>query len=145
MVRAGVVYLVATSWDYEDIRHYVLHRMSSPELLDDPVTTPHGFRLAAHIREDQRFSYPLTTDKLQLKALFEAETAVHLTECRLSTDHRATEQPDGRVLIEATVADTADLRWWLLGFGGEVDVLAPESLREEFRSQAQRMGTIYNG
>lgn len=143
VLRAGVVYLVATSWDYEDIRHYVLHRMSTPELLDDPVTTPPGFRLAAHIREDRRFSYPLTTSKIELKALFEADTAVHLTESRLATDHRATEQSDGRVLIEATVADTADLRWWLLGFGSDVEVLAPETLRAEFRDQARRMRSTY--
>ena len=143
VLRAGVVYLVATSWDYEDIRHYVLHRMSKARLLDEPAAAPPGFRLASHIREDGRFSYPLTTGKLELKVLFEAEAAVHLTESRLARDHRATEQPDGRVLIEATVADTADLRWWLLGFGGDAEVLAPEVLRAEFRDQARRMHRTY--
>ena len=143
VVRAGVVYLVATTWEYDDIRHYVLHRMSAPELLDEPVKVPRGFRLAAHIREDRRFSYPLSAGKLELKALFDADAAVHLTESRLATDHRTTEQEDGRVLVEATVPDTADLRWWLLGFGGAVEVLGPETLRTEFREQVRRMEAIY--
>ena len=33
--RDGIVYLVATSWEYEDTRHYVLHRMAKPVLLED--------------------------------------------------------------------------------------------------------------
>ena len=143
VVRAGVVYLVATTWEYDDVRHYVLHRMSAPELLDEPVKVPRGFRLADHIREDRRFSYPLSAGNLELKALFDADAAVHLTESRLATDHRTAEQEDGRVLVEATVPDTADLRWWLLGFGSAVVVLGPMSLRNEFREHAHRMGAMY--
>ncbi|MDE0193079.1 MAG: WYL domain-containing protein [Gammaproteobacteria bacterium] len=143
VVRAGVVYLVATSWDYEDIRHYVLHRMSKAKPLAESAKQPAGFRLADHVREDRRFSYPVSAGRLELKALFDAQAAIHLTESRLSSDHRATAQPDGRTLIEATVPDTADLRWWLLGFGAGVEVLGPEGLRAEFADQARRLGTIY--
>ena len=143
VVRDGVGYLVATAWDYRDIRHFVLHRMSRPLLLDEAANAPAGFRLASHVREHRRFSYPRSTGKLELKVLFDADAAVHLTESRLAVDHRTTEQEDGRVLVEATVPDTNDLRWWLLGFGSGVEVLAPETLRAEFRDQAARMGAIY--
>ena len=143
VVRAGIVYLVATSWHYEDVRHYVLHRMREAKLLDEPAERLAGFRLADHVREDRRFSYPLSAGRLELKALFDADAAIHLTESRLSANHRATAQPDGRTLIEATVPDTADLRWWLLGFGAGVEVLGPAGLRAEFADQARRLDTIY--
>ena len=39
-------------------------------------------------------------------------------------------QKDGRLLVEATVSNNADLRWWLLGFGPGVEVLGPPSLRK---------------
>ena len=144
VVRAGIAYLVATSWDYEDVRHYVLHRMGKAQLLDEPAKRPVGFRLADHVREDRRFSYPLSAGKLELKARFDADAAIHLTESRLSANHRATEQPDGRMLIEATVPDTADLRWWLLGFGAGVEVLGPAGLRAEFKDQAERLVGLYS-
>lgn len=143
VVRAGIVYLVATAWGYDDIRHFALHRMGGAESLDEPAKVPPGFRLRDHIREDRRFSYPRSTGKLELKILFDADAAVHLTENRLAADHRTSEQEDGRVLVEATVPDTNDLRWWLLGFGSGVEVLAPETLRAEFRHHAARMGAIY--
>lgn len=143
VVRAGVIYLVATSWNYQDVRHYVLHRMSKPELLEELAETPAGFKLATHVQDDQRFSYPLKPEALRLRALFAPEVGIHVTESRLSRDHRATTQDDGRVLVEATVADTADLRWWLLSFGAAVEVLAPDGLRAEIRSQARGMAALY--
>lgn len=143
VVRNGVVYLVATSWKYEDIRHYVLHRMSEPQLTDEPAKTPPDFRLADHLGDDGAFAYPASDEKLALRALFDAGAGAHLTECRLAPDHRATEQEDGRVLVEATVADTAELRWWLAAFGSLVEVLRPESLREEFAAEARRLARAY--
>ena len=143
VVQDGIAYLVARAWNYPDIRHFVLHRMSKPTLLDQAASAPPGFRLSSHVREHRRFSYPRSTGKLELKVLFDADAAVHLTESRLAADHRTTAQEDGRVLIEATVPDTNDLRWWLLGFGSGAEVVAPEALRAEFRDQASRMGAIY--
>ena len=143
VVRDGVAYLAATAWGYEDVRHYVLHRMRAPELLDTPATRPPGFLLSRHIEDDFRFSYPVTGGTLRLRLLFDAGAAIHLTESQLALDQRATETDDGHTLIEATVPDTADLRWWLLSFGSAVEVLEPASLREEFRRQARDLGRIY--
>ena len=143
VVRTGIVYLVATSWNYQDIRHYVLHRMCEPRLTDYPVETAPDFRLADHLGDDGSFAYPASDNKLELCALFQAGAGAHLTESRLAPDHRATQQKDGRVLVEATVADTAELRWWLAGFGSLVEVLGPDSLREEFQEAARRLTTIY--
>ncbi len=143
VVRNGIVYLVATSWKYQDIRHYVLHRMSEPRLTDEAASALTDFRLADHLGDDGAFAYPASDEKLALRALFDASAGAHLTESCLAPDHRATEQEDGRVLVEATVADTAQLRWWLSGFGSLVEVLGPESLREEFREEALRLARIY--
>ena len=143
VVRTGIVYLVATSWKYRDIRHYVLHRMSEPQLTDEPTETPPDFRLADHLGDDGPFAYPASGDKLELRALFHAGAGAHLTESRLAPDHRVTQQDDGRVLVEATVADTAELRWWMAGFGSLVEVLGPASLRDEFREEARQLARIY--
>lgn len=143
VVRTGVVYLVATSWKYEDIRHYVLHRMRKPRVSDESVRTPPDFRLADHLDDDGSFAYPASDAKLKLRALFAAGAGAHLTESQLGPDHRSTEREDGRVLVEASVPDTAQLRWWLAGFGSLVEVLEPEGLRREFREEARRLGRVY--
>ena len=141
--RDTVAYLVATAWDYEDIRHYALHRMSKPRLLKLHARTPRGFRLASYIHDEIPFSYPLTGGKISLRIAVMQEVAAHLAERRLSGDQRITPQAGGRILVEANVADTQELRWWLLGFGGAVEVLSPVSLREEFAAQARAMQVMY--
>jgi predicted DNA-binding transcriptional regulator YafY len=61
----------------------------------------------------------------------------------LSADQVITELDDERVLVRATVENTAALRWWLLGFGEFIEVLAPADLREEFGARAAAMATMY--
>ena len=141
--RDTVAYLVATAWNYPDVRHYALHRMSKAQLLHQPARTPSGFRLANHIRDELRFSYPLSSEKIPLRVAVSREVADHLAERRLSVDQRITHQSGDRVLVEASVADTQELRWWLLGFGSAVEVLSPAPLREEFAAQARAMQTMY--
>lgn len=60
----------------------------------------------------------------------QATAAEHLYETPLSMDQVITpDKQDGWVRVEATIRDTSQLRWWLLGFGEQVQVLRPSSLR----------------
>ena len=132
--------LVCTVGNYrqlKDVRKLHLHRMLTAEPLGEPALTVEGFSLDAYI-DSGAFGYKRGEGMIRLKALFEKDAALHLEETPLSVDQRLTEQPDGRVMVEATVADTGQLRWWLLGFGERVEVVEPEGLRGEMVKQSQR-------
>ncbi|QXP84747.1 WYL domain-containing protein [Methylococcus sp. ANG] len=141
VIRDGIIYVVATLFEYTDLKHLVLHRMETASLLDSPVSPMRSFKLERYAKTC--FDYPLdvlsvTTSgtvtppaKLKVQLLFDAEIAVHLEESPLSEDQRSERLPDGRVRFRATVANTQRLRWWLLGFGDRVEVLEPPALRDE--------------
>jgi predicted DNA-binding transcriptional regulator YafY len=99
--------------------------------------------LDTYIRTNEELAYPVSGKSIKLEALFDARTAVHLSERPLSKDQRMTPQKDGRVLLQATVRDTLELRWWLLGFGDKVEVVGPKALREEFKDIVERMTDLY--
>lgn len=141
--RDGVVYLVGAAKEYPDVRHFALHRMSSPKVLDVSCRRPAGFDLTAYVKKEKAFAYPVSRGAIRLEALFDAKAAVHLSERWLSKDQRLTEQENGRNLLQVTVQDSQELRWWLLGFGDKVEVLAPKALRGEFRDAVQRMARMY--
>jgi len=143
VVRLGVVYLVCTLWEYQDIRQLALHRMSKPVLLDDPAKRPKHFDLRRYIEEEKQFAYPHTDRLIKLRALFDEGAAYHLYETPISTDQRLVPQRDNRVLLTATVPDTAELRWWLLGFGDGVEIVSPKRMRTEFAMIARRLRSIY--
>ncbi len=50
----------------------------------------------------------------------------------------------GGLILEMRVAGTEEVRRWLLGYGGEAEVLEPESLRAEIREELKKMQKIYS-
>lgn len=138
-----VLYLVATLWNYEDIKLLAVHRFQSAEMMFEASRKPKGFKLDSYL-ESGALGFPLSEQKtITLKALFGAYAATHLYESPLSQNQTLTNQEDGDVLVEAEVLDTYQLRWWLLSFGDQVEVLSPKSLRKEFAEIAIAMAGYY--
>ncbi|MNV48779.1 hypothetical protein D3C71_1407020 [compost metagenome] len=50
----------------------------------------------------------------------------------------------GTVELTATVTLDQPLRWWLRGFGSQVEVLAPAALRAEMRADAEVSASAYS-
>lgn len=142
--RDQVAYLVCTLWDFDDIRQLALHRFEVAELLDQPRREPEEFDLDAYIAEGH-FHIRESGENFALRARFHPDAAYHLYETPLSSDQQLTTN-DGRwVDLRATVQDTAQLRWWLRGFGAGVEVLEPAALRDEFADEVRHMARLYNG
>lgn len=138
-----IVYLVATAWDYPDVRLIALHRCMNARMLDSPARRPSRFNLQSYV-EEGAFGFPEQRGrKIRLKALFTSAAGAHLYESPLCETQKLTEIPGGRLQIEAEVTDTPQLRWWLLGFGSRVEVLGPKGLREEFTQMAAEMAGLY--
>lgn len=140
-----LITLVCTVGNYhqpKDIRQLQLHRMKDAIQLDEPALLQEGFNLDEYITAGA-FSYCTCEKAIRLKAVFELDAAIHLEETPLSEGQHLTDLGNGTVLVEATVADTRQLLWWLLGFGGRIEVLEPASLRDELKAHAIRMMSKY--
>lgn len=144
VVAEPVMYLVATLWDYDDIKLLPLHRFGQIELTHEPLRKPKGFQLDKYLEQGE-LNFPVPGNKtIRLKVRFDKTAAAHLLESSLSSDQKITECDEDEVMLEATVLDTLQLRWWLLGFGDQVEVVAPKSLRQEFAETARNMAGYYS-
>jgi predicted DNA-binding transcriptional regulator YafY len=143
VLREGVFYIVCTIWEYTDIRQLAMHRIKTAKLLDKEVQPIKDFDLKKYILEESAFSYPESAKTIKLKAKFDEGAAWHLTERKLSEDQALKKIADGYYRLTATVRDTSELRWWLLGFGDGVEVIAPRTLRKEFKTIAAAMTQMY--
>jgi len=142
--RVGIIYLICTLWNYDDVKQFSLHRFNYAEILEDDINIQKNFSLKNYIEKDQQFSYKLEDKPIQLKVLFDARTAGHLAETPLSTNQTLTPQADGRVLLEAKVLRTLELRWWLQAFGDNVEILEPLSMRVKFSEVAVQLSKLYS-
>jgi len=136
----GLTYLIATLNKHEDPVLLLLHRMVDVKATDVPVTIPDGFDLDEYIDDEMKF--PMGDD-IRLKALFSDKTDVErLRETPISEDQKITES-GGVWLLQATVGNSYQLRWWLRGYGERVEVVGPKGLRHEFLEMTQKLANFY--
>lgn len=142
LVQRGSVTYVVCKIDNNDLRILALHRIKSAKMLDDSAAqAPDGFTLDGYIR-DGAFGFG-NGGSLKIELLFRDGAGNHLEGTPLSTDQKLVSVSDEEMRLKATVADTPQLRWWLLGFGGRVEVLRPIGLRREMAAEATDLARVY--
>jgi predicted DNA-binding transcriptional regulator YafY len=140
--RGQITYLVCTRFESPDIRTLAMHRMKSAELRDEQAKRPKGFDLDVHIASGA-FGFG-GEQTVTLEAVFTKQAGDHLYETPLSADQNITALDDGRLRVTAKVVNTEQLRWWLLGFGERVEVVAPSELRKSIAQTAKDLFNIYH-
>jgi predicted DNA-binding transcriptional regulator YafY len=111
------LYLVCRFKGYDNERSLALHRIVSAVASTLTFERPKEFNLQQY-DDDGRFGFG-EGKRTRLTFRIEKEAGFHLLESPLSTDQQVKEIGD-RYEISATVVDTAQLEWWLRGFGARV-------------------------
>lgn len=132
--RGSLAYLVATAFDYIDVHLYALHRIITASKTEYPAVTPEGFSLESYIAKDA-FQFG-NNGSICLKAEIWDGLAQILRETPLSADQQI-EEFDGALRLTATVADSWQLRWWILSQGDGIEVIEPVALRDEIANKLQ--------
>ena len=121
-------YLLATTFDYEDVFHYALHRMRSAEILSDPAKRPASFSLDTFLAQGGgQFGDGKT---ITLKAQLTDNLTALLQETAISPDQKITSRSCKNILT-ATVKDSWQLHFWILSQGPAITIVQPTSLRNE--------------
>lgn len=142
IMRGAVTYLVASAWDYTEARLYALHRFSQVDVLNAAARPPEGFSLDAAIAGGlAEFASEGKPIPLELRCT--DGVARYLAETPLSADQKMEAQEDGWMRLTATVNDTWQLHWWLLGQGAGVEVLRPAALRSAILDSANQTTALY--
>lgn len=139
--RGHVTYLYCRFVGYEDLRTLAIHRIQSAIMLDEASDTPADFSIDETI-ENGKFGF-CAKGPIKLEAIIYNSAADILFETPLSTDQILTELEDGTIRLTATVPDTLQLTWWLLGLGDGIEIIQPASLREQMAATIDKMQGRY--
>ena len=139
--RGPVTYLSAMANDYEDAYIYALHRMKSAELLDQDSRLIANFNLNSFAQKQGHFG---SGEIINFKAKLCEHLATILEETPLSESQLITDvNKTGFREINATLPNTWQLRWWILGEGERIEVLKPAELRSEIARTLNAAGQFY--
>lgn len=141
VLRGAITYLVATVFDYQDIRLLAVHRIKQAKKLDARAHRPERFSLDDYIGGGGlHFG---VGKSIHLVANASASLADILIETPLSHDQRLTKEGDD-YLLRARLNDTWQLRWWILSHGASLTVLKPERLRKEIAATLEQAAKKYS-
>jgi CRISPR-associated endonuclease/helicase Cas3 len=83
------------------------------------------------------------TEPVEVALRFHPRVANRVQETRWHRSEQVEEQPDGSVLWRAKVAEWKEMLPWVRGWGGDVEVLEPEELREVLIQETQKLASVY--
>ena len=131
LFRESAAYLVATAFDFDDVRQYALHRMKKAQATDIRAKKLAGFDLDTWMAAEG--GWRLAKEPVRLELAFYGGAERSVVESPLSSD-QVVRSANESVVVKATVNDTRVLRSWLLGFGDAVEVRRPKALRDAMRT-----------
>jgi hypothetical protein len=139
------VYLVALWDDDQKPRTLALDRFSSVKMLEVLCQRPENFDLDQYLKDNPIF-FPVTDNakEIELQFKMDKDAALDLEETPL-TEHQEFDDSDEETFtISATVQDTQQLRWWLLSYGAQVEIVKPAAMRKEFADITKKMSQLYS-
>lgn len=123
------------------IRTFKLERVERADALDEPYDIPPDFDPNVFLANAWGVMDEGAAVDVRLR--FSEAAAPRVRESRWHHSQQLTERDDGGCDLRLTIGGTREVLPWVLGWGADVEVLAPEELREEVAAQGRRMAELY--
>lgn len=118
-------YLVCRYKGFDNERSLALHRILAAEATEMTFDRPGDFDLQKY-DDDGRFGFG-EGRRIRLTFRIDKGVGYHLLESPLSVDQKVTELED-EYEIAATVVETAQLEWWLRGYGQGISLVRRDQI-----------------
>ncbi|NBX17995.1 MAG: WYL domain-containing protein [Proteobacteria bacterium] len=127
--RSGLYYIVGPERYSERPKTWALHRIQGLRKKES-FSYDKNFRISDYSNSGG-LNVKYSPERIGLHLIVSKKASQHLLESSLSSDQTTEILKDGSIVLRATVDNTIELRWWIMGFAHECEVAAPAGLREE--------------
>src|SRR5881628_1509722 len=132
----GGLYLVGHCHLRDAVRIFAVERMRTVELTRTRFEVPASFDAEKYLAGAWGI---LRGDLVAVRVVFARGLARYIRERMWHPSQKLRDLPDGRVEMTLLVADTLEVRRWILGYGMQAEVVAPEGLRAALRVEAEAL------
>ena len=129
----GGLYLVGHCHLRQAVRVFAVERIRSLDVLRSTFTIPATFDATKYLEGAWGI---LRGDLVTVRVVFSKAVARYISERLWHPSQRLRQLEDGRLEVALRVADTLEVRRWILGYGVHAEVLEPAALREALRAEA---------
>jgi proteasome accessory factor B len=137
-------YVIGRSSIHREVRTFNLSRIASLEMLQIKFSIPRGFSLERHMRNAwQLIPGDGADDHVEIH--FKPLVAQNVAEVLWHKTQQLEFQPDGSLHYKVCVSGLGEIMWWILGYGDQAEVIAPQELRKMVAQRAKNLAAMYNG
>ncbi len=122
------------------LRTFKIERIEHAELLEERYTIPDDFDPYTYLASAWGVMDDAT---VEVWLRFNASVAPRVRESVWHHSQRLIDRDDGGCDLHMTVSGIREIRSWVLSWGADVEVLAPEELRAEVAAHGARMAALY--
>jgi predicted DNA-binding transcriptional regulator YafY len=144
VVNSGRVYCVAYDHSRRDMRVFAIDSVSEVDMLARTFVKPSDFDVdafAASSISGVMHGGAETTVRVR----FAPRVAKAAAAARVVAERQIERASDGSIEIEYRVTDVDELARWVLGWGAQAEIVAPESVRERIAGVAREIAEKYAG
>jgi len=124
------------------MRTLKIERIERVELTREPYDIPADFDPRDLLADAWGIWYS-ENEPVEVVLKFHPRVARRVQETRWHRSQKLEDQEDGFLLWVAKVAEPREMLYWIRGWGADVEVIAPEILRDAVRDEAGRMMKVY--
>ncbi|WP_302699441.1 WYL domain-containing protein [Clostridium sp. 29_15] len=137
-IYKGEYYLIAKCLTKNDIRYFKLTRIK--DMIKTSFKFVSDFNVDVYLKDAKENSLGIFFEKsYNIKLIVYPPMANTISE-RIWVDNQViTEFEDGRILFEATMKGGPEIVSWILSMQSHVEVLEPQSLKEELKEELEKM------
>lgn len=137
---AGIYVIGYDDWA-QDIRTFKLERLEWAVVLGETFTLPPDFDAEAYLQTGWRI---MAGEEVQEVVLRFTEAAVpHVSERHWHPSQTLEVQEDGGCLLRVSVAEPLEMQPWIRSWGAQVEVVAPQWLRERIAAELREAAAQY--
>jgi proteasome accessory factor B len=137
---SGIYIICFDDWA-GDIRTFKLARLESGQLLDEFYTIPSDFDPEAHLASSWGIMSGDQVSEVLLR--FTATAKPFVVERKWHPSQQIQPTPDGGCLLKIRVSEPLEMQPWIRSWGAQVEVIAPDWLRERIAADLRRAAEQY--
>lgn len=137
----GNWYVAAWDENRKAVRDFAIHRIRRVTPTTEPYDIPRSFEFKKYMAE--AFGIEKGGRAVEVSIRFAPRQARWIRERKWHRSARIQEEIGGGLVLRLKVAETSEVRRWVLQFGSEAEVLAPASFRRAVAQELAQAGTAY--
>lgn len=135
----GGLYVVGYCHLRDDVRIFAVERIRELAVEAKRFEPPAGFDARKYLENALGI---LRGELVTVRIVFAKALAPYIRERSWHPTQKLRDLPDGRLEMTMRVADTLEVRRWILGYGAQAEVVEPASLREAIRGEAEAVAAL---